>query len=230
MSNCVTAITAAKSEVKVPIDHHDRHAALGGRVEREEAGDQVDAGDDHRRGVDQRGDRRRPLHRVREPDVQREHRALAGRARVDQHRREGERAHAHERHALEAGDGRRVAEVGEVQAAGVAREDQQAEQEAEVGEARDDEGLLAGRDRARLLPVVADEQEGGDADQLPEDVDLEDRDREHEPEHRAGEEVQGREVARVARLAVQVAGGVDVHEQADAGDDHAPAASRGRRR
>ena len=47
----------------------------GGRGEAEEnvgAGDQVDAGGDHGRGVDQRGDRGRALHRVREPGVERQ--------------------------------------------------------------------------------------------------------------------------------------------------------------
>ena len=40
--------------------------------ERQHARHQVNAGDDHRRGVDQRGDGRRALHRVRQPDVERE--------------------------------------------------------------------------------------------------------------------------------------------------------------
>ena len=55
-------------------------------------GHQVDAGGDHRRGVDQGGNRRRTFHRVRQPDVQRELRALADRAREEQQRDARQRA------------------------------------------------------------------------------------------------------------------------------------------
>ena len=70
--------------------HHDGGQAEDrDDVQRDRVGDledgqharhHVDAGDDHRRGVDQRGDRRRALHRVGEPDVQRELAGLADRA------------------------------------------------------------------------------------------------------------------------------------------------------
>ena len=50
-----------------------RRSASGAQLEeRGRARDHVDAGRHHRRGVDQRGDRRRACHRVRQPDVQRE--------------------------------------------------------------------------------------------------------------------------------------------------------------
>ncbi len=52
-------------------------AAVGARYEEDVgAGDQVDAGGDHRRRVDQRGDRGRALHRVRQPGVERHLRRL----------------------------------------------------------------------------------------------------------------------------------------------------------
>ena len=50
------------------------------RVDRGAAHDHVDAGSDHRRGVDERGDRRRARHRVGQPDVQRYLSGLARRA------------------------------------------------------------------------------------------------------------------------------------------------------
>ena len=53
----------------------------GGVNHREKTRQQVDARRDHRGRVDQRRDRRRTLHRVRQPDVQRELRRLADRAR-----------------------------------------------------------------------------------------------------------------------------------------------------
>ena len=52
--------------------------------ERVGPGDEVDAGVDHRRGMDEGGDRGRALHRVRQPDVERELGALAHGAREDE--------------------------------------------------------------------------------------------------------------------------------------------------
>ena len=66
-----------------------------GLEDRVRADEQVDARGHHRRRVDQRGDRRRALHRVREPGVQRDLRRLRDRAaeqpeRDEVHRRRGE--------------------------------------------------------------------------------------------------------------------------------------------
>ena len=52
--------------------------------QRRAAGHHVDAGGDHRGGVDQRADRRRAFHRVGQPDVQRELGRLAHRAQEQQ--------------------------------------------------------------------------------------------------------------------------------------------------
>ena len=66
-------------------------AAAGRELEqRVHARDQVDAGGDHRRGVDQRGDGRRALHRVGQPRVQRDLRALGERADEQQQAADGE--------------------------------------------------------------------------------------------------------------------------------------------
>ena len=70
-----------------------------------------------------------------------------------------------------------------------------------------------------LLPVEADEQERADADQLPRDVEEEQVVGHHEHEHRGGEELEDREEPAVARLALHVADGEDVHHQRDGGDD-----------
>ena len=76
---------AAKSAVTPPIHGDQRHGASGDGAKSEvRARDHVDAGRDHRRGVDEGGDGRRAFHRVRQPDVQRELRALAGRAEQEQ--------------------------------------------------------------------------------------------------------------------------------------------------
>ena len=71
-----------------PGDEQRQRADAGGRVldrrrlleDRVRARDQVDAGGDHRRRVDERADRRRALHRVRQPRVQRDLRRLRDRA------------------------------------------------------------------------------------------------------------------------------------------------------
>ncbi len=61
---------------------HRAHVLRGGREfeQRVHARDQVHAGRDHRRRVDQRADRRRALHRVGQPGVQRDLRGLGERA------------------------------------------------------------------------------------------------------------------------------------------------------
>ena len=56
--------------------------------DRARADEQVDAGGDHRRRVDQRGDRRRAFHRVREPRVERDLRRLRDRAAEEAERDE----------------------------------------------------------------------------------------------------------------------------------------------
>ena len=66
---------------------HRADVLRGGRAfeQRVHARDQVHAGGDHRRGVDQRADRRRALHRVGQPRVQRDLRGLGERADEQQH-------------------------------------------------------------------------------------------------------------------------------------------------
>ena len=80
MSVCVSAIVPAISSVS-GADHRARVLRRGGEFEQQvHARDQVDAGGDHRRRVDQRADRGRALHRVGQPGVQRDLRGLRERA------------------------------------------------------------------------------------------------------------------------------------------------------
>ena len=73
-------------------DGHDQHRGFGADEDRVAAGAHVDAGGDHRRRVDQGGDRGRAFHRVRQPDVQRELGALAAGADEEQDADQGHRA------------------------------------------------------------------------------------------------------------------------------------------
>ena len=83
MSVWVIAIEAARIAVKMPIPATNTIASGAGE-DRVGPGDEVDPGVDHRRGVDQGGHRGRALHRVRQPDVERELGALADRAGKDE--------------------------------------------------------------------------------------------------------------------------------------------------
>ena len=113
-------------------DHRADVAGRRGQLEqRVHARDQVDAGGHHRRGVDQRADRGRALHRVGKPGVQRDLRRLRERADEQQQAAGGDVAAAareHVRRGVEARD--------EVERAGVAEDEEGAEHEADVADAR----------------------------------------------------------------------------------------------
>ena len=106
--------------------------------------DHVDAGGHHRRGVDQRRDRRRTGHRVGQPDVERDLRRLAGRADAGGRGRRRSPAASRQRSRV-----RNASSFASMPAHGerahVAPEEQEeAEQEARVADAVDDEGLPPG--------------------------------------------------------------------------------------
>ena len=90
MSFCCVAMSAAMTRGDRADPRDDGERVRRGLDEKADAHQHVNAGGHHRRGVDQRGDRRRAFHRVRQPDVQRELRGLADRAAEDQQRRDGE--------------------------------------------------------------------------------------------------------------------------------------------
>ncbi len=92
------------------------------------------------------------------------------------------------------------------------------EQEAEVADAVDDEGLLAGVGGGVLLEVEADEQVGGETDALPADEQQQEARREDQHQHEEHEEVEVGEEAPVALFVRHVADGVEMDEEADAGD------------
>ena len=94
------------SAVVAPITSTKLKRRLRQLEQRRHARHHEDAGRHHRRGVDQRRDRRRAFHRVRQPDVQRHLGGLAHRADEqadadDRHRRPG---HAREQLEARAGD------------------------------------------------------------------------------------------------------------------------------
>jgi hypothetical protein len=93
-----------------------------------------------------------------------------------------------------------------------------AEAEAEVTHAVDDEGLLA-RVRGRLLLVPeADQEVRAESDRLPEHVEDEEVGRQHQHHHGEDEEVEVGEETGVAVIPVHVSGRVEMDQEADSRD------------
>ena len=193
-------------DVGRPVQHLGGIADEQGEHPRHE----VDTGDDHRRGMDQRRDGRRTLHGVGQPDVQREHGALAGAA--DEHQPQCQRDHP-------SGGGQhgRIGREGE--GPGVVTVEKDAYEKTQVGETGHDEGLLRGGDGLGLRVVEADQQIGAYAHQFPEEVHLEDVRGHDQPHHAHREERQESVVALEAPLALHVAERVDVDHERDGRDD-----------
>ena len=160
----------------------DRQHVRREREEPDGAGEQVDAGRHHGRGVDQRGDGRRALHRVRQPDVERELRRLADGAEIDA---EGDDAEPGERQHVGV---RELQQPDEVEGARLAPQEHDADEQAHVAGLGRPERLDRRARRLGPLIPVADQQVGAEADQLPADEELEEVRREDEPHHREREE------------------------------------------
>jgi len=159
--------------------------------------------------MDERGHGCGARHRVGQPDVQRELRALADRADEQQRGRRGRNPERQ----------RRDLERLEAHLARVEVDDEDTDEEPEVPDAVDDECLPAG---VRLRVVVVpepDEQIAAEPDALPADEHRDQVVRQHEQQHRGDEKVQVREVPPVRRVLVHVPDGVQMDEEADAGHD-----------
>ena len=115
--------------------------------------------------------------------------------------------------------GDRTKDLAEIERAEVLDHQEHGEQEAEVADAVDDEGFLAGVGGGVLREVEADEQVGGETDALPADEHQQEAGGQHQHQHEEHEEVEVGEEAPVAFFVRHVADGVDVDEEADAGDD-----------
>ena len=207
--------------------HHGHHTLRGRREgeKRVRAGHHVDTGGDHGRRMDQRGDRRRAGHGVRQPDEERDLRGFAGGANQEAEGDEGRQrrdGRAQLLHPHEDGIERQAAEVG------VDEED--GDEKTGVADAVGHKGLLAGQRIAdailALLVPEADEQVRAQPDALPTDEQGQEAVAAHQNEHGGQEQVEVDEEARVApgvlveaHVFVHVAGGIDVDERADARDD-----------
>ena len=210
MSVCTQASTAARSAVSAPFQATIASTFGVSANSHSSPRQQVHARRHHRRRVNQRRDRRRPFHRVGQPDVQRELRRLAHRAEVDA---EGDDAKARRAGSAASRPG------------GAARRDRTCRSPAAAGRCRSSSptspafvvqnALSAARAASGFAIPEADQQVRADADQLPADEELQQIRREHHAHHREGEQRLERVVAaeRRRRLVAQIAGRIDLHQQ-----------------
>src|SRR6202041_2325778 len=94
-----------------------------------------------------------------------------------------------------------------------------AEEKTGVADAVDDEGFLACIGGGFLVEVKSDEQIAARAHAFPADEEQEEVIGEYQHQHGEHEEIQVAEEAVVAAFVRHVAGGVDVNQETDAGDD-----------
>ena len=184
----------------------DREALEEDRVE---ARAEVDAGDDHRRGVDERGDGSGTGHGVGEPGMERELTALA-----DDPDEEADRAGEQER-VVGAFAQRVFVRAGDVERARGEEHDDDADHQADVAGAGGEERLQRRGGVLALLPEVPDQRERAEADAFPAHEHHERVVGDDEQQHRRGEQAEHRVVVREADLFAHVRDRVDVHEQRD---------------
>ena len=179
-----------------------------------EAGDEVDAGGDHGRRVNERRDRRRALHRVWQPGVQRELRAL-GECPDRQQRADAgdQRASRWERLGARK-------DIRQAQGVGVEHDQEGRDHERDVTDHLGDERLASRQHGGRPVVPEPDEQIAAQGDERPPDDEDHQVRREHEHQHREDEEVHVAEEAGEPGVVLHVADAVDVDQEADAGDDH----------
>jgi hypothetical protein len=187
-------------------DAQDRQDGAG--EQRVEARDHVDAGRHHRRGVDERGDRRGAGHRVGQPRVQRELRTLARHTGEQQQPGDGEGGGA-----VVVGE-----HVGDAERARADAEHRDTEEETDIAHAGDDERLHRGGGRLGEAAVVADEQVRADAHHLPPHQQHDQVTGDDDQQHGGGEEADLSGVRRVALVVGQVGDRVDLYRQRDHAD------------
>ena len=205
---------AANKAVAAPITA--THAKGEGRAIKEHvrAHDHVDAGGDHGGGMDQGGDRSGAFHGVRQPDVKGNLRGLAGSAEHQQQRNGGEESALHLGMLRDRGE-----DLAEAEGAKVGNHQEHRDEKAKIADAVKDERLLAGIRSRFTQEVKADQQVGGEAYALPADEHEQEVLRQHQRQHEKHEQIEVGEEAPVSLFVRHVADGVDVNEEAYAGDD-----------
>ena len=168
--------------------------------------------------MNERADRRRPFHRIGQPDMQRKLSALSDgpEEKTDTHdRQHGGREDQTTRQCDRMPISRRAKQcpqIGEADIADMIKQDAEADEKPEVAHAIGDE-RLDGRIARRLLFVPkTDEQVRTQADQFPEDEQVQSRPADDEAEHGKAEKAEIGEESREPLVLVHVADGKDVNQ------------------
>ena len=194
-------------------DDQRRLQDAGGCLEyRQHARNQVDAGGDHRRGVNQRRCRRGASHRIRQPHMQRHLGGLA-------HGGDQESDRGGDGHTGAPGWNRRQ-DVGELPRADRLVDDHEGEEEAQVSDAGGQKRLLRGPSRRLELVPEADQEVRAQPHELPADEEQQEVVGKHEGEHGSGEQRQDRVVPALTLVAVHIADRVDLHAARHERDGH----------
>ena len=197
-------------------DRHNQQRFRSLHINRAGAGDDIDAGGDHGGRVDQRADRRRSQHGVREPDVQRNLGGFPDGPGQQQQADQGEGARSVRVHWKLRGL-RKDHQI--IQRAEGRVEENQADQKTEVAQAGDDERLLAGIGGILPAEVIPDQKIGTKPDSLPSHPQQQVIAGQNQGQHKEQEEVHVGEEPVDALLTRHIADGIDVDEQPHAGYD-----------
>ncbi len=193
-------------------DGDDQHDVGRAKHHRREAGEQVESARDHCRRVDERRDRRRAGHGIRQPDKKRNLGALTG--GPDKEQQNGP-VQVGLRHG-----GRRIGEErAEIQSTQFAKQQEHRNQKSGVANAVDDKGLVGRNTVPDVLVPEPDQQVGAETHAFPTQEYDDEVVAHHQVEHREHEQVQVREELPVAPIALHVADRVDVDKRADARHD-----------
>ena len=202
-------------------DDNKRKGDVAEFKQRTHACDHKDASGHHRCRVNQGRDRGRAFHRIGQPDMQRELRALTHRAD-----KEADASDSHQRPLNNAeikhrcGFGRRHLEDGcVIKTAEVGKYQTNAEGKTEVTDAVDQERLEVGVNRGWPGEPETNQQIRDQSDCFPAEEELHKIIRHHEHQHREGKQADVGEEALVAGVFFHVTDGVDVDHQRHKGHD-----------
>ena len=200
-------------------DHHnDRQRGAAHFVNRRHARHHEQARRNHRRSVNQCGNRGRTFHRIGQPDVQRELRRFTHRAHKQQQAGYGNQRPFHTGEKLDGGI-LYVGQIGEYvliaqAAAEIGKHQADTEQKAEVADAVDQKGFQVGKNRARTFEIETDQKIRHQTHRFPTEEELDEVVAHNQHQHA---ECKQRNIAEEALVAdffiVHIADGVDMHHQ-----------------
>ena len=163
-----------------------------------------------------------PLHRVGQPDVERELSALADGAGDQAESEQGDRGladhHPVDHEHLSAVFAEMI-DLRDIERAGAVVDQDHGREQTQVTQAGDQECLLGGRRGGGAVEPEADQEVGGEADQLPEDEQHQQVVGDDQTQHGGREQRHVGEVAAVAAVIAEIAGRVNLDQQRDEGDD-----------